>query len=47
MKQLTMGFTGVRKVKTTTIGPLRLSTPAWREKQLIKLMGLGRKDAGK
>jgi len=46
MKKLTMGFTGVRKVKATTIGPLRLSTPAWREKQLDKVMALGQKDTG-
>lgn len=45
MKQLTMGFTGVRKVKTKTIGPLRLSTPAWREKQLTRVKMIGAKDS--
>ncbi|WP_020570506.1 NAD(P)H-dependent oxidoreductase [Neolewinella persica] len=44
MKQLTMEFTGVRKVKATTIGPLRLSTPEWREKQLAKVKMIGAKD---
>jgi putative NADPH-quinone reductase len=47
MKKLTMGFTGVRKVKVTSLGPFRLSTPAWREKQLNKVMVLGQKDARK
>jgi len=45
MKQLTMGFTGVRKVKTTTIGPLRLSTDQWRSNWLLKVEKLGKSDA--
>jgi putative NADPH-quinone reductase len=44
MKQLTMNFTGVRKVKATTIGPLRLSTDQWRANWLAKVEALGRRD---
>ncbi len=46
MKQLTMGFTGVRKVKHTAIGPIRLSSSAFREKWLERVAELGRKDVG-
>lgn len=45
MKQLTMGFTGVRNVKATTIGPLRLSTDKWRASKLKQLEALGRREA--
>ncbi|MEM9929179.1 MAG: NAD(P)H-dependent oxidoreductase [Bacteroidota bacterium] len=45
MKQLTMHFTGVRKVKNTTIGPIRLSTDNYRKKWLDKVAALGAKDA--
>lgn len=41
MKRLTMHFTGVRKVKMTTIGPIRLSKEKRREKWLAKVERLG------
>ncbi|MEM6771761.1 MAG: hypothetical protein AAF597_14355 [Bacteroidota bacterium] len=44
MKKLTMGFTGVKRVKTTTIGPIRLSTEAFRKKWLDKVQALGQQD---
>ena len=43
MKRLTFDFIGVSKFRATTIGPLRLSKPEWREKQLRKVEQLGRK----
>ncbi len=45
MKKLTLGFIGVKRVKITTIGPLRLSTDAFRAKWLKKIekLGLGNK----
>lgn len=42
MKKLTMQFVGVKKVKITTIGPLRLSKESYREKWLTKVENLGR-----
>ncbi len=44
MKKMTMNFTGVRKVKNTTIGPVRLSTDKWRSAQLKKVEKLGRRE---
>jgi len=41
MKKLTMHFVGVKKVKITTIGPLRLSKEAFRNKWLQKIEKLG------
>ncbi len=41
MKRLTMHFVGVKKVKFTTIGPLRLSKDAYRVKWLQKVERLG------
>jgi len=41
MKKLTMQFVGVKKVKITTIGPIRLSTDEFREKWLKKIEKLG------
>lgn len=41
MKNLTMNFVGVKKVKFTTIGPLRLSKDAYRKKWLQKVERLG------
>ena len=41
MKQLTMQFTGVKKVRATTIGPIRNSSDAFREKWLRKVGKLG------
>jgi NAD(P)H dehydrogenase (quinone) len=45
MKKLTMQFTGVRRVKTTSIGPIRLSSDAFRAKWLRKVEDLGERDA--
>lgn len=41
MKKLTLQYVGVKKVKITTIGPIRLSTVAFREKWLKKVEKLG------
>lgn len=43
MKKLTMNFVGVNKVKTTTIGPLRLSKANYRTNWLDKVERLGHK----
>ncbi len=43
MKKLTCGFVGIKKVKFTTIGSLRLSTEEYRKKWLTKIERLGRK----
>lgn len=43
MKRLTLKFIGIKKVKTSTIGPLRLSKPEFREKWLNKVEALGKK----
>jgi len=44
MKKLTMHFVGVKKVKITTIGPLRLSKEEFRTKWLQKIENLGKKN---
>ncbi|MEM7298372.1 MAG: NAD(P)H-dependent oxidoreductase [Bacteroidota bacterium] len=44
MKKLSLNFIGVRSVKITAIGPLRLSTAAYREKWLRKIEHLGEKN---
>jgi len=41
MKKLTMNFIGVKKVKITTIGPLRLSKQEFRDKWIKKIEKLG------
>ncbi|MFD0798242.1 NAD(P)H-dependent oxidoreductase [Maribacter chungangensis] len=41
MKKLTMNFIGVKSVKITSIGPLRLSKEEWRKKWLNKVEKLG------
>ena len=41
MKRLTMNFVGINKVKSTTIGPLRLSSEEFRMKWLQKIKKLG------
>jgi putative NADPH-quinone reductase len=41
MKKLTMNFIGVKSVKITTIAPMRLSKPEFREKWLKKIEKLG------
>lgn len=43
MKKLTMNFVGVKKVRTTTIGPLRLSTDKYRSIWLEKIKRFGAK----
>lgn len=41
MKKLTMHYTGVKKVRITTIGPIRLSKDKFRAKWLQKVARLG------
>lgn len=41
MKKLTMNFIGVKSVKITSIGPVRLSKEEWRKKWLNKIEKLG------
>ena len=41
MKKLTMQFIGVKSVKITSIGPVRLSTEAFRNKWLARVERLG------
>ncbi len=41
MKRLTLNFTGVRKVRITTIGPIRHSRESFRSKWLRKVERLG------
>jgi len=41
MKKCTLEFVGIKPVKVTTIGPVRLSKPEWREKWLTKMEKLG------
>ena len=43
MKKLTMNFIGVKSVKITTIGPIRLSKDRFRKKWLAKIEKLGRR----
>jgi putative NADPH-quinone reductase len=43
MKKLTLQFVGVKKVKTTTIGPIRHSTEAFRQQWLGTVEKLGKK----
>ena len=43
MKKLTMNFIGVKSVKITSIGPIRLSKDEFREKWLKKIETLGEK----
>ena len=43
MKKLTLEFTGIKPVKITTIGPIRLSKAAYREEWLKKIERLGQK----
>lgn len=44
MKKLTMNFIGIKKVGITSIGPLRLSKPEFRENWLQKVKKLGIKN---
>jgi len=43
MKKLTMNFIGVKSVKITTIGPIRLSKDHFRKKWLTKIEKLGQR----
>ena len=42
MKKMTLNFCGIKPVRATTIGPIRLSTDAYRQKWLAKIEKLGR-----
>ena len=42
MKKLVLQFCGIKPVKVTTIGPIRLSKESFRQKWLIKIEKLGR-----
>jgi putative NADPH-quinone reductase len=44
MKKLTMHFVGIKPVKTSTIGPMRLSKPSYRDKWLLKIEKMGRQN---
>lgn len=44
MKRLTMNFIGVKSVNITSIGPIQLSTDAFRQKWLEKVERLGKKN---
>ena len=44
MKKLTMQFVGIKRVGVTTIGPIRLSQEAFRQKWLQRVEVLGRKN---
>jgi len=41
MKKLTLQFVGIKKVKITSIGPIRLSKDSFRQKWLAKIEKLG------
>lgn len=43
MKKMTLEFCGIKPVRTTTIGPLRLSSEEYRKKWLSRVEKLGRK----
>ena len=44
MKKLTMQFVGIKKVKSTTIGPMRLSKEEFRNKWLARIEKLGKEN---
>jgi len=44
MRNGTLNFIGVKKVKITTIGPIRFSTLEFREKWLKKVEKLGERN---
>ncbi|MDN5215073.1 NAD(P)H-dependent oxidoreductase [Fulvivirgaceae bacterium BMA12] len=44
MKKLTLNYIGVRSVKTTSIGPIRLSTDQFRNRWLQKIEKLGKRN---
>lgn len=41
MSRNTLYFCGIRKIKVTTFGPIRLSKLSWRQKNLLKMELLG------
>jgi len=43
MKKLTLNFIGIKKVKTTTIGPIRNSSDSFRKKWIDKVFNYGKK----
>lgn len=43
LKNMTLQFSGIKNVKSTTIGPLRLSKESYRENWLQKIEKLGEK----
>lgn len=43
MKKLVLEFCGIKPLGTSTIGPIRLSKPEFREKWLLKIENLGKK----
>jgi NAD(P)H dehydrogenase (quinone) len=45
MKKMTLEFCGIKPVKTTTIGPLRLSKESYRKDWLVKIEKLGRENS--
>ena len=47
IKKLTLNFVGIKKVKLTTIGPLRLSKESYRKKWLEKVEKMGIKASQK
>ena len=42
MREVTLNFIGVQRVRKTAIGPVRLSTNAWRKKWLSHVKALGK-----
>jgi NAD(P)H dehydrogenase (quinone) len=44
MKKLTLEFCGIKPVKTTYFGPIRLSKTDYRQNWLVKIEALGRKN---
>ena len=45
LKKCTLEFCGITPVRITSIGPVRLSKPAWRDRWLKKIRQLGSKGA--
>jgi putative NADPH-quinone reductase len=45
MKQMTLQYVGIKRVKITSIGPMRLSKESFRNKWLKKVEKLGKKDS--
>ena len=45
MKNMILGFCGIKPVKITSIGPIRLSTEEYRKKNLEKINQMGQKQA--